>query len=45
MGKHEIFRIVDLMDRALVNRQKPEVLAQVAEGVTDLCRKFPVYKT
>jgi glycine hydroxymethyltransferase len=44
MGQHEIFQIVDLMDRALVNRQKPEVLAQVAEGVTDLCRKFPVYK-
>jgi len=45
MGTPEIFRIVDLMDRALVNRHKPEVLAQVAEGVADLCRKFPVYKT
>jgi len=44
MGEREVFQIVDLMDRALVNRQKAEVLARVAEGVVDLCRKFPVYK-
>ena len=44
MSEREVFQIVDLMDRALVNRQKAEVLARVAEGVVDLCRKFPVYK-
>jgi glycine hydroxymethyltransferase len=44
MGRNEVFQIVDLMDRALINRQKAEVLVQVSEAVIDLCRKFPVYK-
>ncbi len=44
MGRNEVFQIVDLMDRALINRKKAELLVRVSEGVIDLCRKFPVYK-
>ena len=44
MGKSEVFQIADWMDRAMINRQKGEILALVSKGVVDLCRKFPVYK-
>jgi glycine hydroxymethyltransferase len=44
MGKSEVFQIVELMDRAMIDRRNGEVLAQVSQEVVDLCRKFPVYK-
>jgi glycine hydroxymethyltransferase len=44
MGAHEVFQIVDLMDRAMINRRNGEILAHVSKEVVDLCRRFPVYK-
>ena len=44
MGASEVFQIVDLMNRAMINRRNGEVLAQVSKAVVDLCRRFPVYK-
>jgi len=44
MGEGEVYQIVELMDRALINRGSGEFLAQVAEEVVVLCRSFPVYK-
>jgi glycine hydroxymethyltransferase len=44
MGGSEVLQIVDLMDRAMINRRNGEALAQVSKGVVDLCRRFPVYK-
>ena len=43
MGEKEVGQIVELMDQAIVNRRKPDVLEQVSAAVVDLCRRFPVY--
>jgi glycine hydroxymethyltransferase len=43
MGEVEVSQIVELMDTAMVNGDKPAVLEQVAGGVAGLCKKFPVY--
>ena len=43
MGTAEVYRIVDLMDRAMGHRHDSLVLAAVADEVAALCRKFPVY--
>lgn len=43
MAESEVLQIVDLMDRAMINRQNAEALAQVSQRVADLCRKYPVY--
>ncbi len=45
MGAVEVAQIVDLMDSAMVNRDKSDVLDGVSRKVADLCRKFPVYKS
>ena len=44
MKEAEVQLIVDLMDTALENRENGEILEKVSQAVTDLCRKFPVYK-
>jgi len=44
MGEVEVAQIVELMDTAIVNGDKPHELENVAEGVAGLCRQFPVYK-
>jgi glycine hydroxymethyltransferase len=44
MGSAEVSQVVDLMDTAMVNRDKSDVLDGVSREVADLCRKFPVYK-
>ena len=43
MGEVEVAQIVELMDTAMVNRGKSDVLDRVQREVADLCRKFPVY--
>jgi glycine hydroxymethyltransferase len=44
MGSAEVSQVVDLMDTAMVNMDKSDVLDGVSREVADLCRKFPVYK-
>ena len=44
MGEVEVFQIVDLMDAAMVDRNRSETLEKVSREVADLCRAFPVYK-
>lgn len=45
MGEAEVAHIVDLMDSAMVNRDKSDVLNSVSREVADMCRKFPVYSS
>ena len=44
MSEIEIAQIVELMDTAMVGKNRSDVLARVSQDVADLCRKFPVYK-
>jgi glycine/serine hydroxymethyltransferase len=44
MGGVEVNQIVELMDRAMVDRNRSEALEKVSREVADLCREFPVYK-
>ena len=44
MAEAEVLQIVDLMDAAMVNRENHDALQQVSQEVSDLCRKFPVYR-
>jgi len=44
MGEVEVTQIVELMDAAMVNGNKLEILEQVAERVAGLCERFPAYK-
>lgn len=43
MGADEISRIVELMDTTMANAGNSDVVDQVLQRVTELCRKFPVY--
>ena len=43
MGEVEVAQIVEFMDSAMVNRDRPRELENVADGVAGLCRRFPVY--
>jgi glycine hydroxymethyltransferase len=43
MGEFEVAQIVELMDTAMVGRNRSDVLARVSHDVADLCRRFPVY--
>lgn len=43
MGKAEVVKIAELIDLALMNRHKKNILEQVAEAVSILCHEFPVY--
>ncbi len=45
MGAVEVAHIVDLMDSAVVNGDRGDVLERVSREVADLCRKFPVYSS
>ena len=44
MSEPEIVRITDLMDAAMLKRDRKEVLDQVSREVSQLCKKFPVYE-
>jgi glycine hydroxymethyltransferase len=44
MGKMEIVRIADVIDTALMHRDKYDVLDQVVKQVSELCKAFPVYE-
>jgi len=44
MGADEISLIVDLMDTTMANAGNSAVVARVSQRVTELCRKFPVYR-
>ena len=44
MGDDEVNQIVELMDTAMANAENGDILDQVSQRVTDLCRKFPVYR-
>ena len=43
MGKNEIIQITGLMNTAMLNHDHKDVLTQVSEEVTEICRGFPVY--
>jgi len=43
MGPGEMKEIAELIDEALINVTRKNVLDQVAQEVAALCRKFPVY--
>jgi len=45
MSEVEVAQIVELMDTAMVGRNRSDVLEKVSHDVADLCRRFPVYKT
>jgi glycine hydroxymethyltransferase len=42
-GSDEFREVVHLIDRALTNRGKEDVLKEVEGSVRDLCEKFPLY--
>ncbi len=44
MGKSEVIRIAELVDKALTNLSNKEVLNHVTEEIHHLCKEFPVYK-
>ena len=44
MGEAEVVQIVNVMDTAMVDRDKSDVLDRVSREVADMCRKFPVYR-
>ncbi|RLB39145.1 MAG: serine hydroxymethyltransferase [Deltaproteobacteria bacterium] len=43
MGEAEVSQIAELIDSALVNFNRKEVLDQVAKNVSEMCKAFPVY--
>ena len=44
MTETEVRQIVRMMDRAMMNVENQQILAQVAQDVQDLCKQFPVKK-
>ena len=42
MGKDEVRRIVDWIDKALKNKDNDNILAKVKQEVKELCLKFPI---
>ncbi|MEO5657796.1 MAG: ribose 5-phosphate isomerase B [Nitrospiria bacterium] len=44
MGTAEMERIAGLIDRVLIKRGDPAVIAETAEEVRRLCERFPVYR-
>jgi glycine hydroxymethyltransferase len=43
MGEHEIVRIADLMDTAMLHHDSKDTLIRVSKEVSQLCSEFPVY--
>jgi len=43
LATDEFREIVHLIDRALTNRKKEDVLKEIREEVRDLCERFPLY--
>ncbi len=44
MEKAEVVLIADLMDTAMLNQDRKDVLDKVSKEVIELCEKFPVYR-
>jgi glycine hydroxymethyltransferase len=44
MRDTEVQQIVRMMDTAMLNRENPQILKQVAKEVQDLCKEFPIQK-
>lgn len=45
MGKAEVVKIAELIDRALMNRHTKDSMDQVAEEALNLCHQFPAYSS
>jgi glycine hydroxymethyltransferase len=43
MGIEEMKKIADFIDRAIQNRLKDEVLAEISGEVAAFCENFPLY--
>ena len=43
MGKTEVRKISEMMDLAMIHRDRNDILDQVADDVAQLCKAFPVY--
>ncbi|MBW1840860.1 MAG: serine hydroxymethyltransferase [Deltaproteobacteria bacterium] len=43
MHESEVIKIVEWMDTVMMNPDRKDVLKRVAQAVSDLCGKFPVY--
>jgi glycine hydroxymethyltransferase len=43
MGIAEVIQIAELMDMAMINMVRKEILVQVSDSVSQLCKAFPVY--
>ncbi|MFC1829627.1 serine hydroxymethyltransferase [Thermodesulfobacteriota bacterium] len=43
MGENEVVQIAEWMDTVMMNPERKDVLQRVAQEVSGLCRKFPVY--
>jgi glycine hydroxymethyltransferase len=43
MGIAEVLQIAELMDMAMINMGRKEILVQVSDSVSQLCKAFPVY--
>jgi glycine hydroxymethyltransferase len=44
MAATEVVKIVELMDRVMVNRPDNKLLLDTSADVLQLCKRFPVYK-
>ncbi len=44
MGGDEMIKIAGFIDRAIRNRKKDEVLAEIKAEVAELCQNFPLYQ-
>lgn len=44
MGKDEMIKIVGLIDQIISEPENPAILRRTKQGVTDLCRSFPLYE-
>ena len=43
-GKDEMIKIVGLIDQIISEPENPAILRRTKQGVTDLCRSFPLYE-
>jgi glycine hydroxymethyltransferase len=43
MGIAEVLQIAELMDMSMINMDRKEILDQVSDSVSQLCKAFPVY--
>ena len=43
MGKKEVVQIAKIIDAALSEKDKKDVLSHLADEVFDICKRFPVF--